>query len=107
MEFFLFVLVDWTNIYPGTDSSGGQLTTIAKKTHVTPTDLPSFAKLINKGVYHCHIFSFEVNIERIMTTEAQTTPGNDEADERELHLSSIVACNQSVAAAAAFSCSSF
>ncbi|GIY72869.1 hypothetical protein CDAR_305911 [Caerostris darwini] len=51
----------------------------------------SFALTLMEGVHHCQIFSFEVNIERAMTAEAKMTPGNDEADERELHLSSIVA----------------
>ncbi|GIY72867.1 hypothetical protein CDAR_305891 [Caerostris darwini] len=63
-----------------------------------------FCQTYKQGVYHCHIFSFEVNIGGALTAEAKTTPGNDEADERELHLSSIVA---GVTAAAAFSCSSF
>ncbi|GIX97798.1 hypothetical protein CEXT_225621 [Caerostris extrusa] len=63
------------------------LTTVAKKS----TSRLLFCQTYKQGVHHCHIFSFEVNIGRAMTAEAKRTPGNDEADERELHLSSFVA----------------
>ncbi|GIY72866.1 hypothetical protein CDAR_305881 [Caerostris darwini] len=117
----LFVLVDWTDIYPGTDNCGGQekgpllwidgdllrfrnlielcseLNSIfspkisdhrCQERHIK---FAIFCQTYKQRVHHCYIFSFEVNIGRALTAEAKPTPGNEEADERELHLSSIVA----------------